>query len=401
MESPGSPSVVSRLRVLALFAALGVAACASFNPVPLDELSFRDRLQTEEQGGLRVSVTVLSREEAKQAFGVNLQKRSIQPVWLEIENRTDKNFWFMMTGLDPNYFSAHEAAYMNHIRFGGKTNEEMDAYFSELDLEREILAGATRTGFAFANETIGTKEVRVRLYSHKDVRTFEFFVSVPGVVSEWEKKDLEVIAEQVEVDTDDPEELRQALLALPCCTQRENGTGEGDPLNLVVIRGIPALKAFIATGWDETIFQRDFRAFFGAAYLFGRPPDIQFQKSRRRVDSVNLVQLWITPIRYQGDVVLVGSVSRNIDPNVDEAVQYVAEDLATAGMVENFGIVGGVGAVSREQPRQNFANAPYWTAGGRTVLRISNEPVELTNIDFFDWTWERRLRSAGDEGMEP
>ncbi|NND37630.1 MAG: hypothetical protein HKN81_10920 [Gammaproteobacteria bacterium] len=389
------------MRFLVIAVALVASACASFDPVPLEQLAFRDRLQTEEQDGLRVSVAVLSREVARQAFGVNLQKRGIQPVWIEIENRTDKNFWFMMTGLDPNYFSAHEAAYMNHFRFGGQTNKEMDAYFSELDLERDINAGAMRMGFAFANETIGTKEVRVRLYSNKDVRTFEFFVSIPGVVSEWDQKDLKVIADHVEIDTDDDQELREALLTLPCCTQRENGTGEGDPLNIVLIRGIPALKAFIATGWDEAIFQKDFRALFGATYLYGRPPDIQFQKSRRRVDSINLVQLWITPIRYQGDVVLVGSVSRNIDPNVDEAVQYVAEDLATAGMVENFGMVGGVGAVSRDEPRQNFANAPYWTAGGRTVLRISTDPVELTDIDFFDWQWERRVRRAGDEGIEP
>lgn len=212
------------VRLAVLFVALGTSACASFNPMPLDELSFRERVQTEEQGGLRVSVAVLSREEARQAFGVNLQKRGIQPVWLEIENRTPKNFWFMATGLDPNYFSAHEAAYMNHIRFGGKTNKEMDAYFSELDLDRAIPAGETRMGFAFANETVGTKEVRVRLYSHKELRTFEFYVSIPGVVSEWDQKDLAVIADQVEIETDDDQEFREALLALPCCTQRETGT---------------------------------------------------------------------------------------------------------------------------------------------------------------------------------
>ncbi len=136
---------------------------------------------------------------------------------------------------------------------------------------------------------------------------------------------------------------------------------------------------------------------FGAAYLYGRPPDVQFQKARRRVDSVNLVQLWITPIRYKGDIVMVGSVSRSIDPNVDEAVQYVTEDLATAGMVETFGRIRGVGEVARENPRQNFANAPYWTDGNRTVLEIALTPVELTDIEFFQWDWERRVGRARDE----
>jgi len=189
----------ARLSLVAL-ALLGMSACASFSPVPLEDLTFRERVETEEQDGLRVSVTVLSREEAKQAFGVNLQKRNIQPVWLEIENQTGKPFWFMMSGLDPNYFSAHEAAYMNHFWFSGQANKQMDEYFSDLGVEKRIESGSTNTGFAFTNETVGTKEIRVRLYSHKDVRTFEYFVSVPGVLSEWEQKDLWAIAAQATID---------------------------------------------------------------------------------------------------------------------------------------------------------------------------------------------------------
>jgi len=386
----------ARLSLVAL-ALLGMSACASFSPVPLEDLTFRERVETEEQDGLRVSVTVLSREEAKQAFGVNLQKRNIQPVWLEIENQTGKPFWFMMSGLDPNYFSAHEAAYMNHFRFGGQANKQMDAYFSDLGVEKRIESGSTNTGFAFTNETVGTKEIRVRLYSHKDVRTFEYFVSVRGVLSEWEQKDLWAIAAQATIDIETEEALREALRAFPCCTQREDGSGEGDPLNLVLIGGIPILKAFITAGWDEEVFERDFRSLFGAAYLYGRPPDVQFQKSRRRVDSVNLVQLWISPIRYKGKSVIVASVGRDIDPDVDEAVQYVFEDLAVAETVGRFGIVDGVGAVSRETPRRNFANAPYWTLGNRVVLEFPGQPVELQDIDFFNWDWDRMIRRLGDE----
>jgi len=383
--------------LLVTVALLGMSACASFRPVPLEELSFMQRVETEEQDGIRVSVAVLSREEARQAFGVNLQKRGIQPVWLEIENRTDEVFWFMMSGLDPNYFSAHEAAYMNHFRFGGKANKQMDNYFSDVSLERSIRPGEINSGFVFSNETVGTKEIRARLYSNKDVRTFNIFVSIPGVQSEWDRKDLKAIAAQSKIYIESEEDLREALRALPCCTQKEDGSGEGDPLNLIMIGGVPTLGAFITAGWDETEFQQDFRSFFGAAYLYGRLPDVQFQKSRRRVDSVNLVQLWITPLRYQGELVLAGSVGRNIDPDVDEAVRYVVEDLATAEVVRRFGVVDGVGAVSRGNPRKNFARAPYWTAGNRAVLEISDQPVELSDIDFFNWDWDRKIRRAGDE----
>jgi hypothetical protein len=376
---------------------LGISACASFNPVPLEDLTFMERVETEEQDGLRVSVAVLSREEARQAFGVNLQKRGIQPVWLEIENRTGKDFWFMMTGLDPNYFSAHEAAYMNHFRFGGQANKQMDDYFSDVGFEQLVRQDTINSGFAFTNETVGAKEIRIRLYSNKDVRTFKLFVSVPGVQSEWDREDIKIIAAQTKINLETEEDLREALRALPCCTQKEDGTGQGDPLNLIMIGGLPTLKAFITAGWDETVFQKDFRSYFGAAYLYGRLPDVQFQKSRRRVDSVNLVQLWISPFQYQGEMVLVGSVSRDIDPDVDEAALYVVADLATAETIERFGLVDGVGAISRENPRQNFLNAPYWTKGNRAVLEISEQPVELSDIRFFSWDWERKIQRASDE----
>jgi hypothetical protein len=65
--------------------------------------------------------------------------------------------------------------------------------------------------------------------------------------------------------------------------------------------------------------------------------------------------------------------------------------------VRRFGRVDGVGAVSRENPRNNFVNAPYWTAGQRAVLEISDNPIELEDIEFFPWEWQRRVRPANDE----
>ncbi len=397
MTSAGITISRSATRLVATIVLLFATACASYRPVPLDQLTFKDRVETQEAAGIRVSVSVLSREEAKQAFGVSLYKRGIQPIWLEIENKTDKPFWFMMSGLDPNYFSAHEAAYINHFFMRGQTNKEMDAYFSDLSLDQSLQPGQTNAGFAFANETVGTKQVRVKMYSNKDVRIFDFYIIVPGVAFDWDWEKLQALTDAAEVHIETEDELQTALRALPCCTQRADGSGAGDPLNLVMIGGVQSLKAFIQTGWDETEFQRDFRAVFGAAYLYGREPDVQFRKERRRVDSVNLVRLWVSPIRYRGEIVSIGTVSRSIDPNVDEAVQYVVEDLATAETVRRFGRVDGVGAVSRDAPRRNFANAAYWTSGYRAVLEMTDEPVRLDNIDFFDWDYERLIRRVGEE----
>jgi len=217
-------------RLVTTIVLLFATACASYRPVPLDQLTFRDRVETQEAAGIRVSVSVLSREEAKQAFGVSLYKRGIQPIWLEIENKTDKPFWFMMSGLDPNYFSAHEAAYINHFFMRGQTNKEMDAYFSDLSLDQSLQPGQTNAGFAFANETVGTKQVRVKMYSNKDVRIFDFYIIVPGVAFDWNLEKLKALTDAAEVHIETEDELQTALRALPCCTQRADGSGAGDPL---------------------------------------------------------------------------------------------------------------------------------------------------------------------------
>jgi len=375
--------------IAALVAILLSSACTSFTPGSLADIPLHERAQTLEQDGLVVSVTVLSRDEAANLFGANLHDRSVQPVWLEIENRTNKDFWLMLHGIDPNYFSAREVAYMNHKSFSGKANKEMDQYFSSLGIKQYIPPGQIRSGFAFSNETIGTKEVRVKMLSRADVRDFEFFILVPGMISEWNKKDLKSLYpdnELVHVETE--EELEAAIKSLPCCIQREFGTGVGEPLNVVLIGNSEALKALIKAGWDESVFQTDLQSIFGAAYLYGRPPDVQFEKTRRKVDSTNLLRVWVTPIRFRGKAVSVGSIKRNIDPNIDESAIYIIEDLATAGMIKRFGLVGGIPPVSKNKPKRTFANSPYWTRGNRLVIEIAEEPVQLDSLETFAWDWE-------------
>jgi hypothetical protein len=395
----------SRTAVIAVMLAL--TACASFTPGSLDRIPVRERAQTSEQDGLRVSVAVLNRDEAQQLFGANLGKHGVQPVWIEVENRTDKMFWLMMHGLDPNYFAANEVAYMNHKRFGGKANKEMDAFFSGLKIDQEVPPGEVSSGFAFSNEAIGTKEVRVRMYSNQDVRDFEYFVTVPGVVPKWESKDLHKLyteAELVHVSTQ--QELQAALVALPCCLQNAtSGNSEGQPVNVVIIGGTETLRALIRSGWDETVFLQDLRSAFGAVYLYGRPPDLQFAKQRRRVNSTVSLQLWVSPLRYNGKAVVVGSVKRSSDPSTDEAGLFLFEDLATAGSVERAALVGGIPPVSKSAPRRTYGNEAYWTAGQRIVMKTTDEFVPLDQMEFFDWDWKGRRISKPDaspqSGLDP
>ena len=95
-----------------------LGGCASFRPVPLEENTFWDRVETRTDGPVTVSVGVLSTEEARAAFGVKMHTKGIEPVWLRIENNDDTDYGFFPITLDPDYFSPYEAAWKCHF-FGG------------------------------------------------------------------------------------------------------------------------------------------------------------------------------------------------------------------------------------------------------------------------------------------
>ena len=111
---------------------------------------------------------VLTRDEARRAFGKQLDKKSIQPVWIQIENNSDRDYWFMRHGLDPDYFSAFEAAYVIHGGNAANT-KEIDDYFLHLRIDPFAPPGGSTSGFVFTNLKQGTKEVRVRLLGDKEL----------------------------------------------------------------------------------------------------------------------------------------------------------------------------------------------------------------------------------------
>ncbi|MCZ6463441.1 MAG: hypothetical protein O7A09_03800 [Proteobacteria bacterium] len=167
--------------VLAAIAVAALApACASFKPQPLEEIGFRDRVETASRNGLTVSVAVLSRDEARRAFGVDLYGKQIQPVWLRIENQTQRPYRFLRHGIDPQYFSAHEAAYKSHFSWRPRTNRRMDNHFDRLGVIPTVPALGSTEGFAFTNAKLGIKGVRIRLLTERSVEDFQFYLSVPG-----------------------------------------------------------------------------------------------------------------------------------------------------------------------------------------------------------------------------
>ena len=74
--------------------------------------------------------------------------------------------------------------------------------------------------------------------------------------------------------------------------------------------------------------------------------------------------------------------THRIDPDVDDARDYVTGDLLGAGHLERMGYVEGVEVSQSDAPRRNLTGDPYVTDGGRAVLLLS---PATTEAKFLGW----------------
>jgi hypothetical protein len=423
-----------------LAVALAAAACVRYDPQPLAEVPFFARAQTQEQGGVRVSVAVPDATEGARVFGVALARHGVQPVWVQVDNGSDVPWVLLKRTIDPSYYSPAEAARVTRYRTAtlsslillpllpvslvqgwqaSAANARLAERFEELRFTPDVVpAGETASGFVFATRDRGTKRVEVALFGTDETRRFEFFVAVPGSRLDHEDLDVAGLYPDDALVTCSEEHLRRALEALPCCTTRADGGGQGDPLNLVVAGEFDqVLHAFRHAGWDETerlsagsAWATARAAVSGAyyrtspmshLYLFGRPQDVGFQKVRSTIHERHHFRLWATPLRYAGKPVWVGAASRDIgvyftpkawnltthaiDPDVDDARDYVLTDVLEAERVGELGFVGGVGAASPSAPRRNLMGAPWHTDGRRAVMVFDDRRGRPRILDW-DWT---------------
>lgn len=304
-----------------------------------------------------------------------------------------------------------------------RANRRMEAFFQSVAFHlRPIEPGATSEGFVFTAYDVGTKIVHVSLHSTNDLMDsatgeihalgasdgdteFTFSVPVPGIAVDYLHRDFEDLYPPVSLVDCDLPTLAKHLCDMPAATGNLKATRTGDPVNLVVIGKFESLLGSFAARWDESEIitlatcWKTTRAFlFGshyryspvsALYLFGRCQDIALQRSRRSINERLHLRLWLTSLTFQGKSVWVGQVSRDIgvrftprtwnltthrvDPDVDEARDYVIEDLLQAGRIEATGYVDGVGRCESTAPRHNLTGDPYFTDGKRAVIVLSDE----------------------------
>jgi hypothetical protein len=117
--------------VLALAICLALSGCASYLPRSVQEVGFLNRAETQSQGGLTVTVGVPSAEESAALIGVPLARRGIQPVWVRVENNTERDYLLLTAGIDPDYFSPQEVAWMHRYTLRSQANRVMTEFFHD------------------------------------------------------------------------------------------------------------------------------------------------------------------------------------------------------------------------------------------------------------------------------
>ena len=415
-------SAVIRVVVTAVVAVGAFAGAISQAQDSRSQAAYVSRARFGTEGEVRVSAAALSDEESAAVYGARLADKSIQPVWVEVENNEDVPYWLMYAGLDPDFIPASEAAEAMAPRDSRRKLEELDRRFGELAFRNPVPPGATVSGFVLTNLHEGAKLLQIDLFADRRSHSFSFLAAVPGLRTDYERSKVfdsdPVAANGDVVDFKSDAEFVAALEALPCCATNEDGSRNGDPLNLVIIGGIEdAFSSLVRRGWTPTEVswkgsvmrmmssamsrERYPYAPISNLYLFGRPQDIALQKARDNIHQRNHLRLWRSTMLYRGKPVWVGQISRDIgsrmtihsptltthkiDPDVDEAGRALMEDLVYSQGLRAIGLVNGVGAAPKSAPRQNLTTDPYYTAGVRSVLVFDSELTSLTEIEMLPW----------------
>jgi len=384
----------------------------------VNEGGFRDRLQTQEENGIRITAGVPDAKESKQIFGSPLYRRGVQPVWLKIENNRDEYVSFLPVGLDPAYFTPIEAANLDLKDQGisDKRSLTSQRFFKAGLGNNNVPPGEQRSGFIFSRLDEGTKAFNVDVLGQSGLATFTFFIQVPGLKIDHHTVDWHNLYPADQYRDLSRDELIEQIESETCCTTDKKNKGSGDPVNLVVI-GNPedVYYAFIRAGWDETetinrsSTWKTIASFMSGSeyryspvsglYVFDRPQDVAFQRARDNIHERNHLRLWLAPYRYEGKSVFLGQISRDvgvrftkktitthkIDPDVDETREYLLENLAYSQALAKVAYLEGVGAASFEQPRGNLTGDPYFTDGYRLVLWVTSHPVDIADIKEEIW----------------
>jgi hypothetical protein len=172
---------------------------------------------------------------------------------LRVQNDSNHARWLLVSALDAEYFAPDEAAVLFKGRLGGEDEVRATRRFRELSIPLKTSPGQTNEGYVLAPRHEGGRYVAVTLAGTQHVLEFGFPVTLPDGEFDFEQLDPKRIYPEEARPRLTLRQLRAALRALPCCTSNKDGSGEGDPLNLVLVGSIDDVLASLSRGgWSFT-----------------------------------------------------------------------------------------------------------------------------------------------------
>jgi hypothetical protein len=247
---PGAPAGRWLRGCALLVLTLVVAGCASFEPKPAVEAPYRARAQSQGLGGVTITAAVLSAVESEQEFGLALEEKGIQPVWLRIENRSEHDNLFVPAALDPDYFSPQEVDWAFRSGYSADGERAMEADLGRKSMRLHFPPGVVAEGFVHTTIDEGIKYVSVQMFRIGDQQQFDFVFDVPGFSADYHRVDFSAIVPAGTEQSVTREQLRDLLTVMPCCVLGPDGKTPGDPINIVVIgRGAKGFVPFARRDW--------------------------------------------------------------------------------------------------------------------------------------------------------
>jgi len=392
--------------------------------------------------GVTVKVAALTDTQARREFGVDLGDQDVQALWIQVRNASDRTLWFIRNMLDPDFYSADEVALMFRHAAPDADFDTLRQQLRDASIRVQIRPRTQTQGHVFIPKKEGGRFLNVSLQGDawdegerasvrpRELR-FGFVVAMPDGEFDYESFNSTSLYPDQALPDLTPEQLRAALEALPCCTTNAAGVEHGDPLNIVLVGSAHDVMHSLARGgWSfthritlHTIVREVRAALFGAPYAvapvstlyaLGRGHDVALQRARRSIAQRNHLRLWLAPFHFEGRPVWIGQISRDIgvklttksptftthviDPEVDTTREYLLHSLMAERVVDRFGFVKGAAEASRDHPRTNLTDDPYFSDGLRLVVVLANEPVAVHKTR--NLMWERSAAPVA-EGQSP
>ena len=197
---------------------------------------FHERAETKEDSDFRVTVAALSGEEARRFLGVDLERKGVRAIWVEIENRSDQGAWYFPIGTDPAYFAPYEVAYLFQRWWAGDRNPRIAAHLIGNGMPLEVPPRGNGPRIRL-HARRGGNRLRPGRGRRRRARSASSASSsrVPGERWDFQRVDFATLYPASQVRDLDFPSLLAELEKLPCCAADKKGNPVADPLNLVIV----------------------------------------------------------------------------------------------------------------------------------------------------------------------